>query len=77
MRLRLTSVCFVDAAAPLADLNFPLPGSPAGPAVLLKVYSGSVADSLKLNEVIEVVGVLSTDPALSQISGEDELVKYV
>ncbi|XP_035673341.1 mini-chromosome maintenance complex-binding protein-like [Branchiostoma floridae] len=48
--------------SPIPDLNFPLPGE-TGPACLVKVYQSS--DSLKLNDVIEFVGVLSIDPALA------------
>ncbi|XP_078668117.1 mini-chromosome maintenance complex-binding protein-like [Branchiostoma floridae x Branchiostoma belcheri] len=48
--------------SPIPDLNFPLPGE-TGPACLVKVYQSS--DSLKLNDVVEFVGVLSIDPALA------------
>lgn len=48
------------------SMNFPLPGE-TGPAALVKVYDG-LGDSIKLNDVIEVYAVTSTDPALSQFS---------
>ena len=51
------------------SLNFPLPGE-TGPAALIKVYD-DLGETLKLNDMIEVYGVISTDPALSQI-GHDE-----
>ncbi|XP_018431141.1 PREDICTED: mini-chromosome maintenance complex-binding protein, partial [Nanorana parkeri] len=51
------------SAAPL-DLNFPLPGE-KGPACLVKVYENW--DSFKVNDVLEVFGVLSVDPALSAV----------
>ncbi|CAB3259595.1 unnamed protein product [Arctia plantaginis] len=43
-------------------LNFPLPDMPSK-SCIVKVYDES--DNLKLNEIIEVVGFLSVDPALS------------
>ncbi|XP_053306311.1 mini-chromosome maintenance complex-binding protein [Spea bombifrons] len=51
--------------APAIDLNFPLPGE-KGPACLVKVYEDS--DAFKVNDVIEVYGVLSVDPALSAVN---------
>ena len=51
------------------SLNFPLPGE-TGPVALVKVYD-DLGETLKLNDMIEVYGVISTDPALSQI-GHDE-----
>ncbi|XP_057197901.1 mini-chromosome maintenance complex-binding protein [Triplophysa rosa] len=51
------------------DLNFPLPGE-KGPACLVKVYEDW--DSFKLNDMLEVFGVLSVDPALSVIADERE-----
>ncbi|XP_051504614.1 mini-chromosome maintenance complex-binding protein-like isoform X1 [Myxocyprinus asiaticus] len=52
------------------DLNFPLPGE-KGPACLVKVYEEW--DSFKLNEMLEVFGILSVDPALSMIADEREV----
>lgn len=43
-------------------LNFPLPDVPSK-SCIVKIYTES--DNLKLNEMIEVVGFLSVDPALS------------
>nr|XP_033796550.1 mini-chromosome maintenance complex-binding protein isoform X2 [Geotrypetes seraphini] len=48
--------------SPSLDLNFPLPGE-RGPACLVKVYENR--DSLKVNDVLEVYGVLSVDSVLS------------
>ncbi|KAM6998067.1 mini-chromosome maintenance complex-binding protein [Tautogolabrus adspersus] len=44
------------------DLNFPLPGE-KGPSCLVKVYEDW--DSYKLNDIVEVYGILSVNPALS------------
>ncbi|XP_078449396.1 mini-chromosome maintenance complex-binding protein [Lampetra fluviatilis] len=46
---------------PSADLNFPLPGE-TGPACIVKVYEDW--DSIKLNDIVEVFGILSMDPEL-------------
>uniref|UniRef100_A0A672L8C5 Mini-chromosome maintenance complex-binding protein n=1 Tax=Sinocyclocheilus grahami TaxID=75366 RepID=A0A672L8C5_SINGR len=51
------------------DLNFPLPGE-KGPACLVKVYEDW--DGFKLNDMLEVFGILSVDPALSVIADERE-----
>ncbi|KAM6956090.1 mini-chromosome maintenance complex-binding protein [Aplochiton taeniatus] len=51
------------------DLNFPLPGE-KGPACLVKVYEEW--DSFKLNDTLEVYGILSVSPALSVLSEEKE-----
>lgn len=53
----------------LPDLNFPLPGE-SGPACLVKVYEED--GDLKVNDLLEVVGVLSVDPALATFDHEDE-----
>ncbi|KAK7500684.1 hypothetical protein BaRGS_00007928 [Batillaria attramentaria] len=53
----------------LPDLNFPLPGE-GGPACLVKVYEED--GDLKVNDVLEVVGVLSVDPAMVQFDQEEE-----
>ncbi|XP_058437327.1 mini-chromosome maintenance complex-binding protein isoform X3 [Marmota monax] len=50
------------------DLNFPLPGE-KGPACLVKVYEDW--EGFKVNDVLELYGVLSVDPVLS-ILGNDE-----
>ncbi|XP_069095332.1 mini-chromosome maintenance complex-binding protein isoform X1 [Pleurodeles waltl] len=50
-----------NCSAPL-NLNFPLPGE-KGPACLVKVYDNW--DGLKVNDVLEVYGILSVDPVLS------------
>uniref|UniRef100_A0A4W5NYV4 Mini-chromosome maintenance complex-binding protein n=1 Tax=Hucho hucho TaxID=62062 RepID=A0A4W5NYV4_9TELE len=46
------------------DLNFPLPGE-RGPACLVKVYEG--LDSFKLNDTLEIYGILSVNPVLTVI----------
>ncbi|XP_052468994.1 mini-chromosome maintenance complex-binding protein isoform X1 [Carassius gibelio] len=51
------------------DLNFPLPGE-KGPACLVKVYEDW--DGFKLNDMLEVFGILSVDPALSVTADERE-----
>ncbi|KAG8435803.1 hypothetical protein GDO86_013662 [Hymenochirus boettgeri] len=51
--------------SPTLDLNFPLPGE-KGPACLVKVYEGW--DSFKVNDIIEVFGILSVDPVLSTMN---------
>uniref|UniRef100_A0AAR2KU90 Mini-chromosome maintenance complex-binding protein n=1 Tax=Pygocentrus nattereri TaxID=42514 RepID=A0AAR2KU90_PYGNA len=51
------------------DLNFPLPGE-QGPACLVKVYEGW--DGFKLNDMLEVFGILSVDPALSLMADDKE-----
>ncbi|XP_066535529.1 mini-chromosome maintenance complex-binding protein [Hoplias malabaricus] len=51
------------------DLNFPLPGE-RGPACLVKVYEEW--DGFKLNDMLEVFGILSVDPALSLVADDKE-----
>lgn len=51
------------------DLNFPLPGE-KGPSCLVKVYEDW--DKFKVNDVLEVYGVLSVSPALSALNDERE-----
>ncbi|XP_039599622.1 mini-chromosome maintenance complex-binding protein isoform X1 [Polypterus senegalus] len=51
--------------SPPLDLNFPLPGE-KGPACLVKVYENW--ENFKVNDIVEVYGVLSVDPALSVLS---------
>ncbi|KAM9324606.1 mini-chromosome maintenance complex-binding protein [Gastrophryne carolinensis] len=51
------------------DLNFPLPGE-KGPACLVKVYDNW--DSFKVNDVLEVFGVLSVEPALSALAEDSK-----
>ncbi|MEJ1273765.1 minichromosome maintenance complex binding protein [Cricetulus griseus] len=50
------------------DLNFPLPGE-KGPACLVKVYEDW--DCFKVNDVLELYGVLSVDPVLSILNNEE------
>ncbi|XP_061220236.1 mini-chromosome maintenance complex-binding protein [Neopsephotus bourkii] len=54
--------------SPPLDLNFPLPGE-KGPACLVKVYESW--DSFKVNDVLEVYGILSVDPVLSIVNNEE------
>uniref|UniRef100_A0A669CQ24 Mini-chromosome maintenance complex-binding protein n=1 Tax=Oreochromis niloticus TaxID=8128 RepID=A0A669CQ24_ORENI len=51
------------------DLNFPLPGE-KGPSCLVKVYKDW--DSFKLNDMLEVYGILSVSPALSALADEKD-----
>ncbi|KAM9726909.1 mini-chromosome maintenance complex-binding protein [Menidia menidia] len=57
------------ASASHLDLNFPLPGE-KGPSCLLKVYEEW--DSFKLNDTLEVYGILSVSPALSALADEKD-----
>lgn len=56
--------------SPVADMNLPLPGE-KGPVALLKLYDDA-GETLKLNEVVEVVAVVSIDPSLSHMASDDE-----
>lgn len=56
-------------AASHIDLNFPLPGE-KGPSCLVKVYEDW--DSYKVNDTLEVYGVLSVSPALSALAHEKD-----
>ncbi|KAM3863162.1 mini-chromosome maintenance complex-binding protein [Diretmus argenteus] len=51
------------------DLNFPLPGE-QGLSCLVKVYEDW--DSFKLNNMLEVYGILSVSPALSALADEKD-----
>uniref|UniRef100_A0A670YZF6 Mini-chromosome maintenance complex-binding protein n=1 Tax=Pseudonaja textilis TaxID=8673 RepID=A0A670YZF6_PSETE len=51
----------LNCSSPL-DLNFPLPGE-KGPACLVKIYENG--DSFKVNDILEVYGILSVDPVLN------------
>ncbi|XP_036591801.1 mini-chromosome maintenance complex-binding protein isoform X2 [Trichosurus vulpecula] len=53
---------------PPLDLNFPLPGE-KGPACLVKVYENW--DCFKVNDILEVYGILSVDPVLSILNNEE------
>ncbi|XP_061601764.1 mini-chromosome maintenance complex-binding protein isoform X2 [Cololabis saira] len=57
------------ASASHLDLNFPLPGE-KGPSCLVKVYKDW--DSFKLNDTLEVYGILSVSPALSALGDEKD-----
>ncbi|XP_068183010.1 mini-chromosome maintenance complex-binding protein isoform X2 [Antennarius striatus] len=57
------------ASASHLDLNFPLPGE-SGPSCLVKVYEDW--DGFKLNEMLEVFGILSVSPALSALADEKD-----
>ncbi|KAB0405771.1 hypothetical protein E2I00_001612, partial [Balaenoptera physalus] len=50
------------------DLNFPLPGE-KGPACLVKVYEDW--DCFKVNDVLELYGILSVDPVLSILNNDE------
>ncbi|XP_068253560.1 mini-chromosome maintenance complex-binding protein [Nyctibius grandis] len=58
--------------SPPLDLNFPLPGE-KGPACLVKVYESW--DSFKVNDVLEVYGILSVDPVLSIVNNEESYAR--
>ncbi|XP_042357598.1 mini-chromosome maintenance complex-binding protein [Plectropomus leopardus] len=58
------------ASASHLDLNFPLPGE-KGPSCLVKVYEDW--DSFKLNDTLEVFGILSVSPALSALADEKDV----
>lgn len=57
------------ASASHLDLNFPLPGE-KGPSCLVKVYEDW--DRFKLNDTLEVYGILSVSPALSALADEKD-----
>lgn len=57
------------ASASHLDLNFPLPGE-KGPSCLVKVYEDW--DSYKVNDTLEVYGILSVSPALSDIANKED-----
>ncbi|KAM9847821.1 mini-chromosome maintenance complex-binding protein [Aulostomus maculatus] len=57
------------ASASHLDLNFPLPGE-KGPSCLVKVYEDG--ESFKLNDTLEVYGILSVSPALSALADEKD-----
>jgi len=62
--LKWVAFNFVGGAGLAPNTDFPLPGE-TGPAAMVKVYQDV---QLKLNDVIEVYGVLSADPSLSLLS---------
>ncbi|XP_034754577.1 mini-chromosome maintenance complex-binding protein [Etheostoma cragini] len=57
------------ASASHLDLNFPLPGE-KGPSCLVKVYENW--DGFKLNDTLEVFGILSVSPALSALADKKD-----
>ncbi|XP_070772014.1 mini-chromosome maintenance complex-binding protein isoform X2 [Enoplosus armatus] len=57
------------ASASHLDLNFPLPGE-KGPSCLVKVYEDW--DRFKLNDTLEIYGILSVSPALSALADEKD-----
>ncbi|KAK2099084.1 hypothetical protein P7K49_024535 [Saguinus oedipus] len=54
------------------DLNFPLPGE-KGPACLVKVYEDW--DCFKVNDILELYGILSVDPVLSILNNDERVQK--
>ncbi|KAI5625070.1 mini-chromosome maintenance complex-binding protein, partial [Silurus asotus] len=56
------------------DLNFPLPGE-KGPACMVKVYNEW--DNFKLNDMLEIFGILSVDPALSLVAEDKEASSFL
>lgn len=61
-------------ASRVADLNFPLPGE-QGPACLVKIYTECT--KICVNDMLEVVGVLSNDPALASFPDEEKKSSFV
>ncbi|KAL7990563.1 hypothetical protein Chor_013993 [Crotalus horridus] len=57
----------LNCSSPL-DLNFPLPEE-KGPACLVKIYENG--DSFKVNDILEVYGILSVDPVLNMLNNEE------
>ncbi|XP_019737622.1 mini-chromosome maintenance complex-binding protein [Hippocampus comes] len=57
------------ASASQLDLNFPLPDE-KGPSCLIKVYEDW--ESFKLNDTIEVYGILSVSPALGALAEDKD-----
>ncbi|XP_014894976.1 mini-chromosome maintenance complex-binding protein [Poecilia latipinna] len=57
------------ASASHLDLNFPLPGE-KGPSCLVKVYEDW--ERFKLNDTLQVFGILSVSPALSALADEKD-----
>ncbi|XP_022355129.1 mini-chromosome maintenance complex-binding protein isoform X1 [Enhydra lutris kenyoni] len=64
---------FLNLSSPF-DLNFPLPGE-KGPACLVKVYEDW--DCFKVNDVLELYGVLSVDPVLSILNNDERMRRTV
>jgi hypothetical protein len=56
-----------------AELNFPLGDEEQGHACLVKTYDRF--DNLKLNDMIEFVGILSQDPSLAYDEDDNDHVK--
>ncbi|XP_029156263.1 mini-chromosome maintenance complex-binding protein [Nylanderia fulva] len=50
-------------------LNFPIPID-EGKVCIVKIYDGT---TLKLNQVVDIIGFISLDPMLSTINSEDEM----
>uniref|UniRef100_A0A2K6U2F7 Mini-chromosome maintenance complex-binding protein n=1 Tax=Saimiri boliviensis boliviensis TaxID=39432 RepID=A0A2K6U2F7_SAIBB len=50
------------------DLNFPLPGE-KGPACLVKIYEDW--ECFKVNDILELYGILSVDPVLSILNNDE------
>ncbi|XP_034254053.1 mini-chromosome maintenance complex-binding protein [Thrips palmi] len=53
------------------SLNFPIDGA-TGIACIVKIYDSDSSDSLKLNDIIDVVGFLSLNPSLASSSSSLE-----
>lgn len=51
------------------EMNFPLPGM-VGKACIVKLYDQSL--DLKMNDVVEFIGILSIDPAVSVLQAESD-----
>ncbi|XP_061140415.1 mini-chromosome maintenance complex-binding protein [Syngnathus typhle] len=57
------------ASASHLDLNFPLPGE-KGPSCLIKIYEDW--EGFKVNDTLEVYGILSVSPALSTLAEDKD-----
>lgn len=57
----------VSSSCPGLSLNFPIDGT-TGIACIVKCYDSDRVDSLKLNDIIDVVGFLSLNPSLASTS---------
>ena len=56
---------------PTVDLNLPIPNSRAK-AAIVKLYDLPSSSEIKLTDMLELVGVVSLDPALAHLAGQEE-----
>ncbi len=55
------------------DLNFPLPNA-RGKAAIVKLYDFPASGEIKLTDMLELVGVVSLDPALAAQHPEEDMM---